>query len=192
MNTDYYKHWVRAHLGVIRASNYANRCHGIQTWGFAVPNSEAIHAIAHLGTIVEMGAGTGYWAKLLSEEGAQVEAYDKAPPGEGSRNTYRFKHSPRHFDVREGDESLLPSLKADVLLLVWPCYDTPFAYRCLRRFTGKYVAYVGEGPGGCTADDRFHERLRARWTSIVDVRIPNWDGIHDYLEVFQRTSTLPR
>src|SRR4051794_21992422 len=62
-------------------------------WAFAwaVPSDEAIEEIARHGPIVEIGAGTGYWAWLLAQAGADVLAYDRAP------------HAPPHWhEVREG------------------------------------------------------------------------------------------
>jgi hypothetical protein len=38
---------------------------------------------------VELGAGTGYWARCLRGAGAAVAAYDAAPPGpRGAANAY--------------------------------------------------------------------------------------------------------
>ena len=51
----------------------------VKKYAWAVPTEASIEAIAALGPIVEVGAGTGYWAWLLRQVGATVEAYDVAP-----------------------------------------------------------------------------------------------------------------
>ena len=39
----------------------------IWAYAWAIPSDEAIHAIAELGPLLELGAGTGYWAWLLRQ-----------------------------------------------------------------------------------------------------------------------------
>jgi hypothetical protein len=51
------------------------------TVGFAIPNYAAIQAIRECGKIVQMGAGTGYWAGLLQQAGVDIVTYDLHPPG---------------------------------------------------------------------------------------------------------------
>jgi hypothetical protein len=53
----------------------------VERFAWAVPSDEAIRTIAGLGSIVEIGAGTGYWASLLELAGADIAAFDKAPAG---------------------------------------------------------------------------------------------------------------
>ena len=50
------------------------------TAGFAVPNQAAIDIISALGPIIEVGAGTGYWAALLRHAGVDIVAFDEHPP----------------------------------------------------------------------------------------------------------------
>jgi len=49
-------------------------------YAWAVPCTEALTALRRLSPLVEIGAGTGYWARLLAGHGADVAAYDLAPP----------------------------------------------------------------------------------------------------------------
>ena len=73
------------------------------------------------------------------------------------------------------------------LLTVWPCYDNPWAYDALNAFSGEYVCYVGEGSGGCTATDDFHELLDTKFNEVqVDATVPQFWGVHDYLSVWHR------
>src|SRR5688572_22451888 len=70
------------------ALEFLQRLSLAQEYSFAIPNEEAITAIAKAGDkkIVEMGAGTGYWAMLLRQAGADVIAYERTP----KHNHYKF------------------------------------------------------------------------------------------------------
>lgn len=159
----------------------------IKRFGFAIPNEEALAAIAAHGPIVELGAGLGYWASLLLAREVDIFCLDQHPAGPGSKNTYAFKHSEPFVNVRQGSfEVLKDGFKAATLLLIWPDYSSSFADDCLTAYRGDTVIYVGEGVHGCTGDDTFHARLEFDWHEIQSVAIPQWWGIHDYLRVFKR------
>merc|ERR1712185_199770 len=46
----------------------------------SVPSTPTLKALAKLGPIVEVGAGSGYWAAMLKERKVDVLAYDIEPP----------------------------------------------------------------------------------------------------------------
>jgi hypothetical protein len=50
-------------------------------FAWAIPAPAALAAVAEAGPLVETGAGTGYWAALLRELGADVVATDPAAGG---------------------------------------------------------------------------------------------------------------
>jgi hypothetical protein len=59
----------------------AGRAEAIARYAFALPSDDALDAIVRSAPhgIVELGAGTGYWAALLEQRGADVVAFDIAP-----------------------------------------------------------------------------------------------------------------
>lgn len=183
--------WMRAPSELWRT--YARRDEFIARYGFAVPDDEALGAIAAYspGGVIEIGAGTGYWAHLLNGRfGVPVVAYDTHPitPDGKSGNTY-FDRRGTHesfYEVRKGDHTVLALFPDATLLLCWPPYDTPMAAECLAAYKGDTVAYVGEGDGGCTGDEEFHDRLNYEWTEHEDIAIPQWHGIHDRLRIYKR------
>jgi hypothetical protein len=146
----------------------------IWAYSWAVPSAEAIQAIARLGPVVELGAGTGYWAWLLEQAGTRVRAIDSEPTA-----------PPHWHPVEEGGVESLADATEPTLLLCWPTLDSAFASEALRKFRGSRVAYVGEWMGR-TASREFHVELERRWTRESEVAIPVWPGFTDRLHVFRR------
>lgn len=150
-------------------------------YSFAIPNRKAVRAIADLSPVVELGAGTGYWASLISQAGGRIEAFDRALVG----NEYKFMN--HHYPVREGTEAVLDSLESNwTLFLCWPCYNEPFAFNALSRYGGNHLVYVGEGNGGCCGDDRFFSMLNTCWEIVNEIDIPQWPFIRDRMYIYRR------
>lgn len=159
---------------------YEKRHELVARFSWAIPNEEALQAIAALSPIVEIGAGTGYWASLLAARGADVVAYDEKP----GFNDW-CDHEP-YFPVTVGSWQRLYSHPDRTLFLCWPPYDNPLAVRALEVHTGQRVVYVGEGSGGCCADDAFFRLLDERWEEEREVPIPQWFGLHDTCTIHRR------
>lgn len=148
------------------------------TWAWAIPNPEALDfVVKHLDgrSMVEIGAGNGYWASLFEQMGVDVTAYDTQPIGhedswfEKEPNEFRAgmigewdplgngEVTKEFFPVVEGGPEVL-SLTGNrdrVLFLCWPPYDRPMAYDSVSQFQGDTVVYIGEGAYGCNADSNF-------------------------------------
>ena len=60
------------------------------------------------------------------------------------------------------------------------------AANILKQFNGDRFVYIGESRGGCTADNTFFEILNSNWTFVESVDIPQWDGIHDEMNMWKR------
>jgi hypothetical protein len=165
------------------ADCYLARERFVKEYAWAIPNELALETIAKYSPIIEIGAGSGYWARLLSDMGVDIVAYDISPfsnPIDG--NAYTF--TKEWFDVKKGDgrEKLIAGSRT--LFMCWPPLhggdDT------LSLYTGQTLIYVGEGEGGCTGNDRFQEMIDNDFDLVDVVNIPQWDGIHDRLRVYNR------
>ena len=155
---------------------FQERLRLVRKYSWAIPNKKALSTIADYASngIIEIGAGNGYWAYCLTQKSIKVIAYD-----------LKVSENPWH-SVQRGD-TLEASKHSDrTLFLCWPPYDEPMAADALRSYKGKTVIYVGEGYGGCTADDEFHKLLKAEWKKIKVVKIPQWNGIYDCLTIYQK------
>lgn len=133
--------------------------------GFGVPSDAAVTAIGRRGPIVEVGAGTGYWAALLRHHGVDVVAFDSEPPTATHNNGF---FDSTFTEVRKADCTTVfdgeggADLSKRALLIVWPNnpdqIDNPhlastevtpptWDAKCLTSYFnagGTTVIYVGE------------------------------------------------
>jgi hypothetical protein len=133
--------------------------------------------------VVEVGAGSGYWAWQLEQAGVSVAAYDPNPPAED--NNY-CKHGTFTTVLPAGAEAAAEHPDR-ALLMVWPPYGGDHAEEALRAYKGDLLFYAGEGESGCTADDGFYELLAAEWEQVsVSEQHVTWSGIHCELAAYTR------
>lgn len=152
-------------------------------YSWAIPNDEAIHEIAKHAPIVEMGAGTGYWAYLLRQLKVDILAFDPYPPGLKD-NPYC---DPRQWtEVLHGDHNVLKDYPDRTLFLCWPPYHKPAGADILKNYRGDVFLYTGETAGGCNGDDEFWEIVDRDFEEVKVIEIPQWPGIHDYFITFKR------
>jgi len=154
----------------------------VKKYAWAIPDNAAIEAIKSLGkAILEIGAGSGYWARVLSEAGISVTCFDAL--------TGQYSFTENWFEVNKGSIEQIKGNSDKALMLCWPNYDEPFAYDAAIEYMeqgGNTLIYIGESQGGCTADDKFFELMRKEWVVKQEVMIPNWFGIHDSLVIYTR------
>lgn len=151
----------------------------VKKYAWSVPSNEAIMEVAKYSPIISIGAGSGYWEMLLQVAGAEVVAFDLLWDG-----THKFEQL--WFPVLYGDETKVLDYPYHTLFLSWPTYDDNFACRALHLTKAKNVVFVGEGCGGCTANDAFFELLEAQFEDIVTIDIPQYQHIRDRLTIFER------
>ncbi len=156
------------------------RHHMVVEFAWAVPNEAALAALVARAPIVEIGAGSGYWAARLRERGAVVHAYD-VTVGAGNN----WGHTKTWTAVLPGDETRVDDHPDCTLFLCWPA-GGPMAVSALRRYRGPCLAYVGEPRGGSTATAEFFDELERGWEETQHVAIPQWDGMQDALRIYRR------
>ena len=146
---------------------FGHRQELVEEYGWAVPNEEVLEYITSaFSRITEIGAGEGYWAKLLSERGTRVEAFDPE-----SEQTW--------YDVTPERLERVESYVADnPVLLVWPPAGNSMA-RDVLDCGPSHVLYVGEQRGGCTADESFFDVLTDRYAPVEKIDIPSYTGVDD-------------
>lgn len=188
---EYYERWLRAtsaqprwfedtpgRVAIRHMRQFQERESCVNYYAWAIPDDEALDAIQPFSPIIELGAGTGYWAMLLRLRGVDIKPFDLNPS-----NMARKLWVP----VPRGHEEMLDMYSDHTLMLVWPPHDGDMAARALDAYAGEHLIYAGEGAGGCTGDERFHEQLAESWMPVVEKELPQWQGIHDRLIVYRRT-----
>ncbi len=203
--------WVAWSDAVANGQDPAARQVLIERYAFAIPDDPALDAIQAVSSqgVIELGAGTGYWARLLIDRGTDVVAFDTAP-APSPLNTW-FPASTAWAPVSSGDETSIDDFGERTLLLVWPTTNEDWAADAIHRFAavgGGTLVYVGERFGGRTGDDRFHAMIgevdrcwscayRTATSACVCgviplfrpiqiVGIPHWKGFEDDLRIFVR------
>lgn len=177
-------------------------------YAWAVPDDAALDVIAKHSPagVVEIGAGGGYWAKMLRDRGVDVVAYDPDPRAENSK----WASGTPWTEVLVGDHTAVIGHPERTLLTVWPSYSEPWTSDMLDLYAGQTVIYVGEGSSGCTGDERFHALLGdgycwhddgedcdcckdgPSYREVESVDIPQWWGLHDRLRVYERVPVIQK
>jgi hypothetical protein len=155
----------------------------IGKYAFAVPCRAALEEISKYSPLIEIGAGTGYWAYLLKQMGVDILPVDCLEEKENWKHI--FELDIKYTNIIEGDENTILQYPERNLFLCWPPYNDPMAANCLRNFKGEYVVYVGEH-GGCTGDQLFEDMLEVHYEIITTIDIPKWEGVHDAVFIYRR------
>lgn len=157
-------------------------------FAFAIPNDEAIDVLVESSPIIEIGAGSGCWARVAQQAGANVVCYDNSKCVEDADWVFYHHWCP----VRKGTQVKILAHTDCTLFLCWPPYDSPMAASCLKYYSDTWSAkwtkfiFVGEIEDGCTGDQQFWRMIERDWTEVKRIAIPRWPYIYDALVVYER------
>lgn len=126
-----------------RADDEASRLEFAQRYAYVFPDLPLLRALCALGPIVEIGAGTGYWARRLKDLGSDIRAFDRAPPHGDTPNRYHA-HTSTWTEVERGDHRVLTAHADRALFLCWPPLFSSLG-DCLDFYAGSTVACIGDG-----------------------------------------------
>ena len=130
--------------------------------------------------IVEVNAGSGYWAHLIEQAGGTVLATDLHPWPDGYTTV---------LPCPAREAAVLAAQWGSALLTVWPMYGRPWTGEFLKAYLdagGRTVIYVGEDRDGCAGDETFHDLLQVHFSEVQRIDIPQWYGIYDHLWIYER------
>jgi hypothetical protein len=137
-------------------------------------------------------AGTGYWAYLLGQLGVPVRAFDLNPPQQDSDYNHWHPNTGTYVSVRKAaaEEAAELGRPGDTLFMSWPPYNDLAGYKALMAFGGNRLIYIGEGNGGCNAEEGFFKVLEDEWTLVTHHPVVQYDGLHDVILLFDRIEPL--
>lgn len=150
-------------------------------FGFAAIVWETIDDILPHGPFIEVGAGTGYLARLLATRGADVLATDTLDAD------YGFMCG-KWFDVVKMEAVEAVSRNPDrTVIMSWPCMGEDWSAQVLDTMVlGQKVLHIGEGRRGCTGCLRLYDVLDEQFETLTCPRLPRFNGIHDQATIYRR------
>lgn len=164
----------------------------VEKYAWAIPDGRALDIIAAFAPLIEVGAGKGYWARLLQGRGVDIIPFDKFLPSKKAMWT----------PVRRGGPEVLSTAHASgrALLLCYPDEAESMAAACLDHFTGEYIIHVGElvstgtaagapvAPFGRTSSAEFQVTLAESFHCLLSAELTNRLPIsRDCISVWKRT-----
>lgn len=156
----------------------------VHKYSWTIPDPDTLLFVASYcnGKIIDPLAGTGYWAYVLRQLSIEVTAYDKEPYD----NTWHPKSRERFCTIGQMDAEESVTLYPDhTLMLSWVPYGYP-GNNIIANYKGDRIIWVGEGKYGCCADDETFMVLDQAWTEIASHRPVQWNGMRDYVTVYDR------
>jgi hypothetical protein len=157
-------------------------------FAYAVPNGEALEALAACGPVIEIGAGSGFWASLLRQGGVEVLAYDKYALGANaagaSLNEYFAADAEPWTQIEKGSDNVVRKHPNHTLFLCCPPPGEPLALNCLNQFRGKRVAVIGDVSYCATVE--FYQKLHLEWELEEEVALPRFPNYDDSLSIYRR------
>lgn len=145
-------------------------------WG--IPTEEVIQEISKYSPLIELGAGTGYWAYLLNQAGCDITAFDSG--------LWDSIWRQRYYNVEQGDESVLEKYKDRTLFMCWPLRVNKMSEHVYDKYKGKYLIFVGEDRGSDPDAEDYYDKLSKEFKIIKTMNLPRWSGYNDSLFIYER------
>lgn len=149
--------------------------------GFVFPTSDlldSIDSLAGVRPVIDLACGTGWLSGWLRKRGLDVTAVDNKS----------WKFSKFEKDVIKCDAVNYVKNHPNPLgiyILSWP-YMNDMAARIWKAMrSGERLLYIGEGGGGCTANDEFFAVTEGCEREDVKGLYQFW-GLHDYAELLTK------
>jgi len=159
-------------------------------YSFCILSHEFISEIINLlqklevNSIIELASGCGWlshWIKKYKFE--NITAIDNM--NWAKRDGWNVLDIVKKYDAVK---FVKENQSIDLFILSWPYMDS-MAYKIWKNMKeSQYLLYIGEGEGGCTADDQFFEETfnnRVKCINLSDSFRSFW-GIHDRPILFKK------
>ena len=152
----------------------------VQAYSEAIPVVPALDLITGLSPLVEIGAGNGYWARLLADRGGDVVACDREPPA-----PERLWSTVQSADAIQA----LQRHPDRVLFSCWPPRPDGYMTEVLPVYRGSTLALITEGPHDpyWFGPDTLYDQLSKAWELAEKLDLPHWPQRSDSLMIWRRT-----
>ncbi len=165
---------------------HEKRSEFVSRYAFAIPTLSIVEEIARHSPLVEIGAGSGYWAMCLHDAGADILAYDLRPPGDEPPWEWREANpwfGDTWFHVLEGGCEMAGVHPDRTLFLCWPPPEDPMAGEALGRYReagGNTMIFIGSP--GSSADASFFRQLESL-RPLRSERLWSWPDIEEWMVI---------
>lgn len=145
-------------------------------YSFAIPNEAAIKTLVKNSPLIEIGAGSGYWAYLIKKNGGDIIAFDDFTRGD--------QYSKEWFNVEYGTPETVKEYPDRNLFLCWPEYDDPMGRKAVENAKARNIIFIGESKTGCTGTKRLYSLLEQKYNLEKVINIPTWFNNNDKMFVY--------
>ena len=147
-------------------------------YAHAVPSLGALDALRQLEPLLEIGAGAGYWARLLRDRGTDIVAVDPCPV---QFNSWVQRAEAWTTVERAGNEAVRWHPDRAVFVC-WPARPGGFMRQILADGAGRTIALITDALP--SRYDDLHDQLTAGWLQSRRVALPTWPYRGDHLSIW--------
>jgi len=179
-----YAWWQWAQKGQHQFGTINHKHNVVARYSEAVPTRAVIERLAALGPIIEVGAGGGYWARLLRDVGGDIIATDLEKP---EANSWYGGVTP-WTDVQQATATdAVIEHPERVVFSCWPPRPNGYMADVLDITTQKMLALITNGRVAF-GEDPMYDRLERSWTlgGGDNIPIPTWPYRCDRLMIWRR------
>lgn len=144
-------------------------------YSFAIPNEEAIEEIVKYSPLIEIGAGSGYWAYLINKKGGDIITFDNK----------RREYDKYWYNVNYGNTNKVKEYPERTLFLCWPENEDSMGFDSIKNSISETVILIGE-KNGCTGSKGMDSLLRRNYTLEKHISIPQWMCNRDRLTIYSK------
>lgn len=160
----------------------------VSQYAFSIPTADTLATVTRYSPLVEIGAGSGYWAMCLSACGADIISYELIPPVGGqlasvSETNWQFRKA--WHPLLKGDESCAAAHPDRSLFLCWPPPENPMAARAIdhyRKAGGSTVILLGEMKPLSMGDADLYALMKSLRT-IERRPVHGWPGMKEEIHI---------
>jgi hypothetical protein len=162
-----------------------------------IPTDEAIRTLIKYGPVVEVGAGKGYWAHVLNENGGDCIPTDLNPEDETGEfpvtTVYSSEDGEQKYSstVWAGVEELdgaaaVTAYPERTVMMCHPEGTTHWSKDVLDAIEDQFFIYIGEWFPGADANPLLFKRLADEFDLVERFLVFDWASMHAAGYVFKR------
>ena len=112
----------------------------------------------------------------------------KREPNSSEKSTNHFSQQiGKFYRVENYDHNhVLKISNISHVFMCWPPMQDWTAEIVKNIKRGSYLFLIAEGYGGCCGTDEMFDYLNKKFELVDTCQIPQWFGIHDYLQIYKR------